>query len=319
MVLGEAVLATAPDHDTAGVVERALSGLPAGWLADAGTLSSRLPAVEILGPAALAYLDPAEFRPPPDDAAAAPLNLDHSGFRQFLLTVGDDDVRESGIEQITTPTFAIHENGRVVAAAGYRDWPCGTAQLSVLTASAARGRGLARAAVSAAVAHAIEQGRLPQWRARPPASRRVARALGFRELGEDPAVIIAARSITDLVDFRRLSPRLRSLGLVPGPETGPPDPAAIEEFAQAGADIIRLWPHWILASSQDAPPGRSPLVQRLRDLGKPVWATADTLYGDISPEHPREDLTELVHRGVDGIITNLPELLRDVLAAERRP
>lgn len=138
MVLGEAVLATAPDHDTAGVVERALSGLPAGWLADAGTLSSRLPAVEILGPAALAYLDPAEFRPPPDDAAAAPLNLDHSGFRQFLLTVGDDDVRESGIEQITTPTFAIHENGRVVAAAGYRDWPCGTAQLSVLTASAAR-------------------------------------------------------------------------------------------------------------------------------------------------------------------------------------
>ncbi len=136
---------------------------------------------------------------------------------------------------------------------------------------------------------------------------------------EDTGVIIAARSITDLLDFRRLSPGLRTLGLVPGPESGPPDPAAIEEFARAGAGIVRLWPQWIFASSQDAPPGQSPLVQRLHDLGKPAWATADTLYGDISPEHPREDLTELVRLGTDGIITNLPELLQDVLAAEPQP
>lgn len=133
--------------------------------------------------------------------------------------------------------------------------------------------------------------------------------------GADPAVIIAARSITDLRDFKRLSPGLRTLGLVPGPEAGPPDAAGIEDFALAGADIIRLWPQWILAPGQDAPPGLSPLVHRLHDLGTPAWATADTLYGDISPDHPREDLTELVRLGVDGIITNLPELLRDVLAA----
>jgi glycerophosphoryl diester phosphodiesterase len=136
---------------------------------------------------------------------------------------------------------------------------------------------------------------------------------------DDPGVIIAARSITDLLDFRRLSPDLRSLGLVPGPESGPPDPAVIEEFAHAGADIIRLWPQWIFAGSQDATPRQSPLVQRLHDLGKPAWATADTLYNDISPEHPLEDLAKLVRLGVDGIITNLPELLRDVLAAEQRP
>jgi glycerophosphoryl diester phosphodiesterase len=61
------------------------------------------------------------------------------------------------------------------------------------------------------------------------------------------------------------------------------------------------------------------LVKRLHDSGKPAWATADTLYGDISPDHPREDLTELVRLGVDGIITNLPELLQDVLEAERHP
>jgi glycerophosphoryl diester phosphodiesterase len=140
-----------------------------------------------------------------------------------------------------------------------------------------------------------------------------------QEHGEDPGVIIAARSVTDLMDFRRLSPGLRTLGLVPGPESGPPDLAAIEEFAQAGADIIRLWPHWIFSSADDAAPGPSPLVQRLHDLGKPAWATADTLYDDISPDHPREDLTRLVRLGTDGIITNLPELLRDVLAAEPHP
>jgi glycerophosphoryl diester phosphodiesterase len=145
------------------------------------------------------------------------------------------------------------------------------------------------------------------------------RVVRMAEHGEDPGVIIAARSITDLVDFRRLSPGLRTLGLVPGPESGPPDPAAIEEFAQAGAHIIRLWPRWIFASSQNAAPGQSPLVQRLHDLGKSAWSTADTLYGDISPDHPREDLTRLVRLGTDGIITNLPELLQDVLAAEARP
>jgi RimJ/RimL family protein N-acetyltransferase len=189
--LGGAALATAPHHETARFAERALRGLPAASLSDAGVLSSRLPVAEILGPAALAYLDPAEFRPQPG-AVTTPLGLDHPGFRQFLLAADTDDVEESGIQEITTPAFAVRENGQVVAAAGYRDWPCSTAHLSVLTASEARGRGLARAAASAAVAHAIEAGRLPQWRARPLASQRVARALGFRDLGFQVSIRLAA-------------------------------------------------------------------------------------------------------------------------------
>ena len=155
----------------------------------------------------------------------------------------------------------------------------------------------------------------PGHQARRHARPRAHRPAWPRQHGQDPEVIIAARSVTDLLDFQRLSPGLRTLGLVPGPEFGPADPAAIEEFAQAGADIIRLWPQWIFTSGQDAPPGQSPLVQRLHALGTPAWATADTLYNDISPDHPREDLAELVRLGIDGIITDLPELLRDVLAA----
>ncbi|MFF1837374.1 GNAT family N-acetyltransferase [Streptomyces sp. NPDC058231] len=45
-----------------------------------------------------------------------------------------------------------------------------------------RGRGLARITGSATVARALAAGLLPQWRARVPSSRRVALALGFREL-----------------------------------------------------------------------------------------------------------------------------------------
>lgn len=192
VVLGAAALATAPDHETARFVEQALSGLPAAALTGTEVLRHRLPVAEILGPAALAYLNSARFRPQPGNAVTTPLGLDHPGFRQFLLAADTDDVEESGIKEITTPAFAVREHGQVVAAAGYRDWPCGTAHLSVLTASAARGRGLARAAASAAVAHAIEEGRLPQWRARPEASRRVAQALGFRELGFQVSIRLAA-------------------------------------------------------------------------------------------------------------------------------
>nr|WP_308293375.1 GNAT family N-acetyltransferase [Streptomyces sp. RO-S4] len=48
---------------------------------------------------------------------------------------------------------------------------------------AGAGRGRARVVGAAAVAHALAAGLLPQWRARDFASRRVAAALGFEELG----------------------------------------------------------------------------------------------------------------------------------------
>ncbi len=190
VVIGDAVLATAPDHGTARLIEQALTGLPAASLTSAEVLSLRLRIAGILGPAALAYLDPADFRPQPGDAIIGPLDLDDPGIQEFLAAASIDDVKESGLREITSPAFAVREHDRVVAAAGYRDWPCGTAHLSVLTAAAARGRGLARAAASAAVAPAIGKGRLPQWRARPPESRRVARALGFRELGSQVSILL---------------------------------------------------------------------------------------------------------------------------------
>jgi GNAT superfamily N-acetyltransferase len=192
VVIGDAAIATAPDPEAAQLIEQALGDLPVASLTDAYLLRNGLPVAEILGPASLAYLDPAEFRPQPGTAAITPLDLDDPDFGQFLLAADPEEVEESGLREITSPAFAVREHGQVVAAAGYRDWPHGTAHLSVLTAAAARGRGLARAAASAAVARAIADGRLPQWRARPMASRRVARALGFRELGLQVSIRLAA-------------------------------------------------------------------------------------------------------------------------------
>ena len=192
VVLGDAVLATAPDPETARFVEQGLSDLPAASLTDTAALSRRLPLTEILGPAALAYLDQTEFRPQLGEVSTTPVRLDDPDFRHFVLATDSYELAESGIQEISTPAFAVLEHGQVAAAAGYRDWPRSTAHVSVLTAAAARGRGLARAAASAAVAHAIEQGRLPQWRARPVASRHVARALGFRELGFQVSLRLAS-------------------------------------------------------------------------------------------------------------------------------
>jgi RimJ/RimL family protein N-acetyltransferase len=183
VVISGAAIVIAPAPPAAQAVQEALGGLPAASLTDAAVLTARLPVAERLGPASLAYLDAAEFRPQHGRAVAERSRPADEELRAFLAAADDGDAEESGLAEITSPAFAVHEDGRIVAAAGYRDWPGQVAHLSVLTAAPARGRGLARIAASAAVTHAIHAGRLPQWRARPAASRRVALALGFRELG----------------------------------------------------------------------------------------------------------------------------------------
>jgi RimJ/RimL family protein N-acetyltransferase len=112
----------------------------------------------------------------------------HPELRALEQTAGQADADEAALDEITSPAFVVRARGRIVAAAGYRTWPCGTAHVGVLTAPQERGRGLPRVTGSAAVAHALDAGLLPQWRARLPASRRVADALGFVELGRQLSV-----------------------------------------------------------------------------------------------------------------------------------
>ena len=113
-------------------------------------------------------------------------------------------------------------------------------------------------------------------------------------------VVIGARRIRDLRLFRALNPNIRILGFIKSPND-------IERFVKAGADIIRLWPSWIHAD-----PG---LVKRVHKLGKPVWTTANVT--------PREGLLELIKFGVNGILTDIPDVLaklvRDIEEGKVRP
>ena len=132
------------------------------------------------GWAGLVVISEAVLITAPDQASAALIEHALSGVPVASVTSAQVLGRRLPIAEMRGPA--------TLAYLDRRNWPGETAHLSVLTAPAARGRGLARAAASAAVAHAIESQKLPQWRARPEASRRVARALGFRQLGSQVSI-----------------------------------------------------------------------------------------------------------------------------------
>ncbi|KAB8194005.1 GNAT family N-acetyltransferase [Nonomuraea phyllanthi] len=185
VVLGGACLATVP---VAGLVEPVRAALLDLHDADLARLPERLRALEELGPATLAYLDAEDFNTAQPGVEVECLTVGHPVVRRLLDSVAEEDAEESGLAEVSSAAFVVREGGRAVAASGYRPWLEMAAHLSVLTAPGHRGRGLARRAASAAVADALAAGLLPQWRARPEPSRRVARALGFRQHGAQLSV-----------------------------------------------------------------------------------------------------------------------------------
>ncbi|MFI5866638.1 GNAT family N-acetyltransferase [Streptomyces sp. NPDC051546] len=193
VALGGSALVTAPDDAAAGLVRAALEGLPVEAVVDGVSVREVLPVARVLGPAALAYVSPSGFRPVEADAVRVErLAAGHPDVRDLERAAGPEDAGEAALDEITSPVFAVRDgHGRLVAAAGFRTWPGQVAHVGVLTAPQARGHGLARVTGSAAVAHALAAGLLPQWRARPPASRRVAAALGFEELGAQLSIELA--------------------------------------------------------------------------------------------------------------------------------
>jgi len=184
VVVDGLVLVTAPDQVIAQQVSRAVAGLDVEQVTEPDVIASVLPVADVLGPAWLSYLDPA-VSPSPTLAVG---DLQHlpahdSALCRLYEAVSEDDLQESGLEDVTSPVFAIFEDGVVSSAAGYQLWTHQVAHLTVLTAAAARGRGLATTVAAAAVADAVTHGLLPQWRARPAASRSVAARLGFKQVG----------------------------------------------------------------------------------------------------------------------------------------
>ncbi|PJE96729.1 GNAT family N-acetyltransferase [Streptomyces carminius] len=177
VVLGGAGIVTVPTAGAAVRLREVAAEVPPAALVRADVLR-----------ATLAYVSGPDFRPVLGGRTVARLPADHPGLSALLVGAGREDAGESGLEEISSPAFVVLDGAEAVAAAGYQAWPRGTAHLSVLTAPGCRGRGLAKTVASAAVAHALDAGLMPQWRARPEPSRRIARALGFREVGAQLSV-----------------------------------------------------------------------------------------------------------------------------------
>ena len=188
VVIGGAGIATVPLGTMVRPVSEALAGLSAEAVTDPDRLRVALPVEDVLGPATLAYLDEDDFCPAKRAAAAESLSPQHADLAGLLASVDAEEAGESGLGEITSAAFAVRDGTRIVAAAGYRHWPGSVAHVSVLTAPEYRGQGLAKVAASAAAGDALQNGLLPQWRARPEPSRRVARALGFRQLGSQLSI-----------------------------------------------------------------------------------------------------------------------------------
>ncbi|MGW6704928.1 GNAT family N-acetyltransferase [Streptomyces sp. NPDC054956] len=190
--IGDAAIATAPSARTAAMVADAARKLTREELVDAARLGALLPVRDVLGPASLFYLDRAGFLPAHEGLGVEEAPVGDGGVARLLALAGEEEAGESGLEDISSPAFLLRRGDEVVAAAGYRTWPRSVAHMSVLVAPDCRGRHLARAVASAAVAHALGSGLLPQWRARSYASQRVALALGFEELGTQLSVRLGA-------------------------------------------------------------------------------------------------------------------------------
>jgi hypothetical protein len=205
--LAGAAIVTAPTQGSAVIVRDALAMLPVEAVTDADAVREVLPVARMLGPATLAYVSEDGFRPfPPGSLTVEHLPGEHPDLRELEKLAGEQDSGEAGLREITSPAFVVREDGEVAAAAGYRSWPNRTAHISVLTAPARRGRGLARVTGSATTAHALAAGLLPQWRARVPASRQIALALGFRELGTQLSIELASLGEDPPVQLVQCSP-----------------------------------------------------------------------------------------------------------------
>lgn len=117
-------------------------------------------------------------------------------------------------------------------------------------------------------------------------------------------VIVGVRSLEDLTEFRALNPNLRTLGFIPNPQS-------IGPFAEAGVEIIRLWPQWIAGETRgdaddlgECAGVAGCLVETVRGYDRPVWTTAG--------EAPRAELIDLIEWGVNGILTDTPDVLADL-------
>lgn len=103
-----------------------------------------------------------------------------------------DDVAEVGLAEMGRVIVTLDDREQPTAGAGYDEWQGILGHLGVLTPPEQRRAGHGTVAAALALNDALDVGLVPQWRARTEnvASRRLARRLGFTEVGAQTTVLL---------------------------------------------------------------------------------------------------------------------------------
>jgi len=104
-----------------------------------------------------------------------------------------DDVAEVGLAELSRVFVTLDDREQPTAGAGYDEWQGILGHVGVLTPPEQRRAGRGAVAAALAVNDALDVGLVPQWRTRVEnvAARRLARRLGFTEVGTQTTVALA--------------------------------------------------------------------------------------------------------------------------------
>jgi glycerophosphoryl diester phosphodiesterase len=106
-------------------------------------------------------------------------------------------------------------------------------------------------------------------------------------------IIIGARSLEDVLYFKRRDEKLKILGFIP-------DVTAAHSFISNGADIIRFWPDWIEQNLD--------VISLCQQNKIPMWVTG----GDMG----EDEIRGLINQGISGFIHDAPEKLMQFMSRE---
>lgn len=111
-----------------------------------------------------------------------------------------------------------------------------------------------------------------------------------------------------MAEVKRLDPTLTTFAFIAAPTDVP-------AYLAAGTDIIRLWSNWLLAPG--APHRKT--IDMLHQAGKQVWAVIGP-FRPVSERGWAQAHARLIQAGVDGIVTDRPDLIvqRAEIAAAAR-
>ena len=122
----------------------------------------------------------------------------------------------------------------------------------------------------------------------------------IREHAREHDIILGVTRADDINQVKRFNPAIAVLAFMPSLESA-------QEFAEHGADYIRLWEQW---ASEDA-------IREVQSLGKPVWIMARGRRGGGYTS--KKNLLLWQRLGIDGVLVNDVKKTVSILQKEINP